>query len=364
MKAPAESVEVLDSKQRSRWDEVFDQLPPELRDINFSFDYNFLYELNGDGQIRLFLFWDNSSLYFYPFLLRTIKEGDTETGFKDIETVYGYTGPISTSTDSRFIKNAIDSFRNYCHEEMVVCEFIRFHPLLGNYSLNSSDPDLKIVPLRDYVYVDLRKTQEEIWDEYSAQNRNKIRKAERLGVTIIAGFNEESYKEFLLMYLENMRLVHAAPMYFFSDAFFAGLAELVQKKGMFFVAKDDHRILGAAVFLGGAEIGHYFLAAATAEGKKLAAGNLLLHHGIKWSQQNGMKKLHLGGGVSQNPDDPLLVFKNNFSKLTEKFYIGKRVHDGVKYDYLVSAWDKKFPEASIKYNNILQRYRLTKEDLV
>lgn len=96
----------------------------------------------------------------------------------------------------------------------------------------------------------------------------------------------------------------------------------------------------------------------------MAAGNLLLHHGIKWSQQNGMKMLHLGGGVSEDENDPLLIFKRNFSTKTKKFYIGKRIHDQSAYSSLVAEWDQRFSEEAAKYKNILQRYRWTGADLV
>ena len=357
------SVEVLSSDQSARWEELYKALPANVRDINFSFDYNFLYERNGDGSIRLFHYTEDSHVYFYPFLIRRVLIDELPSIYQDIETVYGYTGPISSTNDSDFIQRATLAFKEYCRKENIVCEFIRFHPLLRNEGLVSVEADIKIFPLRDYVYVDLKKTEEEIWTGYSSQNRNKIRKAEKQGVKIEAVNDEESFASFVELYLQNMQLLRAAKMYFFSKEFFDALFELAVKEGVIFIARSEKEVLGAAVFLGGGPIAHYFLAAASSEGKKMAAGNLLLHHGIKWSQQNGMHKLHLGGGVTEDLDDPLLVFKNNFSVQTEKFYIGKRIHDQEAYDSLVNDWDSRFPEAALKYRNILQRYSWRKEDI-
>jgi len=364
MTSSSARVEVLNSSHQKRWDEAFASLPSDLRDINFAYVYNRLYELNGEGELQLFLYSEEDELYFYPFLLKTIKHKLSDEVYRDIETVYGYSGPLSGSSDPSFIERAMHAFKRYCEEQNVVCEFIRFHPIIKNHKLNPVDPNLKIVPLRDYVYVDLTNDEQVIWDEYSSQNRNKIRKAEKLGVKVLAGINESTYKEFVQMYLENMRQVNAAPMYLFSDIFFSELSKIVQSDGVFFEAQHEGKTIGAAVFLGGTAIGHYFLAAASSEGKKLAAGNLLLHHGIKWAKQNGMKKLHLGGGVSEDLNDPLLVFKKNFSHQMEKFYIGKRVHNDEVYNALVTDWDLRFPEDAGKYKNILQRYRWTKKDIV
>ncbi len=357
------SVEVLSSEQSARWEELYKELPANLRDINFSFDYNFLYEKNGDGNIRLFYFTEDSFVYFYPFLIRPVIIDGMPTPYQDVETVYGYTGPISSSNNPDFIQKATSAFKQYCESENIISEFIRFHPLLRNEGLVSVEAGIKVYGLRDYVYVDLKKTEDEIWKGYSSQNRNKIRKAEKQGVKIEAVSDQENFSVFVDLYLQNMKLLNAAKMYFFSKDFFEGLFELAIKEGVIFIARSEKEVLGAAVFLGGGPIAHYFLAAASVEGKKMAAGNLLLHHGIKWSQQNGMLKLHLGGGVTEDPDDPLLVFKNNFSVQTEKFYIGKRIHDQGAYDSLVKEWDRKFPEAALKYQNILQRYRWRKEDI-
>ncbi|MBP6335275.1 MAG: GNAT family N-acetyltransferase [Bacteroidia bacterium] len=357
------TAEVLDSSQASRWNSLFELLPDDLKDINYTFAYHELFEKNGDGKIRLFVYQSGNSIFYYPFLLRPILNEVVSEGFHDIETVYGYTGPLCTTSNPEFIQEAMSAFRDYCTNEKVICEFIRFHPLIRNHIVDYSDTRLKLIPLRDYVYVDLTKSETDIWNGYSPQNRNKIRKAEKLEVKIDSMFSSERYNEFVRIYLDNMKLVHAAKMYLFSKPFFTALAELVQRNGIFIQAQKNNVLVGAAVFFGGKKIAHYFLASATSEGKNMAVSNLILHHGTQWAKKNGMEKLHLGGGVSQNANDPLLVFKSNFSALTEKFYIGKRIHNEDVYKTLVEDWDKRFQKESGKYQSILQRYRWTDEDL-
>ena len=73
--------------------------------------------------------------------------------------------------------------------------------------------------------------------------------------------------------------------------------------------------------------------------------------------------MHLGGGISAKADDPLLVFKKNFSRLSVPFYIGKRIHNSTAYQQLIASWEAYMPEVSGKFGAILQRYRWTKEDL-
>lgn len=364
MHSVADTVEVFDSSQRASWEEWFGFLPDALRDINYTFDYLLLYELNGDGAIRLFTYREQDAVFYYPFLIRPVKNSILGSGYQDIENVYGYTGPLWSSDEPGFQERATGAFVSWCREQKVVCEFIRFHPLLHNAEQAGKEKNITVVPLREYVYVELERSMEDIFKSYTSQNRNKIRKAEKHGVLAVRDDACEYFNEFVRIYTENMKLLKAARMYYFSPAFFQQLKKLVREKGCLVLAKKDNEILGASVFLGGGRIGHYFLSAATESGKKLAVSNLMVHAGISWSRSAGMKKLHLGGGLSPDKEDPLLVFKKNFSNLTEKFYIGKRIFDAKAYDLLVNDWDKRFADEAPKYKSILQRYRWEKEDLL
>lgn len=364
MMTATDAVEILYSSARERWNHWFRTLPLRLQDVNYSFDYQHLYEANGDGRICLFVYAVQQDVFYYPFLLRPVNNRAAGEGYRDIESVYGYTGPLCTTGDRVFRTAAVEAFYRFCLEQKVVCEFIRFHPLLNTAGDAKSDKGLSIVPLRDYVYVDLEPAPELLWNSYSSQNRNKIRKAEKNGVVVVCDTDLSHFDEFVRIYLDNMRQLKAARMYFFCDAFFRQLKTLVSTGGALLVAKKNETILGASVFLGGETIGHYFLSSATEEGKRLAVSNLMLHRGILWSRRQGMKKLHLGGGVTAADNDPLLVFKKNFSQLTEKFCIGKRILDPSAYELLVKDWDHRFPEEAPKYKTILQRYRWEKEDLL
>ena len=363
MNAVKEKSRVLKADDKAGWDECFHSLPEHLRDINFSYDYHRMYQANGDGDIRLFYFERDGEKYYYPFLLRPVLIAGAESPYKDIETAYGYTGPISTTSDDNFVREADEEFRRFCAEENVVSEFVRFNPLLSNDDLFHSSNSMSIVPLRDYVTVKLERSAEELFLGYSSQNRNKIRKAEKTGVQIQFDPEAKDFDTFVSIYLENMQRIGAAKMYFFSDAFFAEMKRLTVQSGAFMTARLNGEILGATVFLKGETIGHYFLSSATEEGKKNAVSNLMLHHGILWAKRKGLQQIHLGGGVTASADDPLLVFKLNFSDVLVKFTIGKRIHNQRVYDALIQQWEETYPQHAVQYKPILQRYRLTGEDM-
>ncbi|MEO8085344.1 MAG: GNAT family N-acetyltransferase [Bacteroidota bacterium] len=356
------TIRVIDDKKD--WDAHFDKLPLHLRDINLSFDYYFMYEVNGNGKARLFTVTEGDELYFYPFLLRSIETTVLDGNYFDIESAYGYSGPVSTSSNMEFLNSCSEAFMAYCKENKIVSEFIRLHPLLENYQLLSQNESVKLIPLRDYVYVDLQRAENEIWDSYTSQNRNKIRKAEKNNVEIIHDYNCQYFEEFARIYQKNMEHLNASMLYFFSKEFFTALLALIKKNGLLLIAKDNMRVLGASVFLLGNFNAYYFLSSATEEGKKNAVSNLLLNKGIMHCKKSGMKKVHLGGGMTDSAEDSLLVFKKNFSSKTAPFYIGKRIHFHEQYDLLCADWDRRFAPESVKYKNILQRYRWSKADLL
>lgn len=354
---------IITSSSAEEWDRAILQLPVELQDVHLTARYHHLYERNGDGDARLFVYEKDGQHYLLPFLLRPIPPSLSAGGFFDIESAYGYAGPVSTSTDPEFLKAADNAFLDYCREQKVVTEFIRYHPLLSNQRFVVEGQQLELIHLRDYVAVALSGTADTRWNEYSPQNRNKIRKAEKAGYGIFLDITAEKFNEFVRIYLENMRQLKAVKQYYFSPAYFESLRQLVLSDGTLLLVMKENRVEGAAVFLGYGRYAHYFLSSVTPEGRRNGVGNLLLHEGINWAAEKKYEVMHLGGGLTADSNDPLLVFKQNFSRKTLPFYIGKRIHDAGIYQQLIAAWEFLYPEAKGKFSAILQRYRWTKEDL-
>ncbi len=364
MRSSIDHITILSSADESRWNTIYNQLPISLQDIHFTFDYNNLYQKNGDGEIRLFVFQKNNQIYYYPFLLRAINIEGVKSEFKDIETVYGYTGPISTTVDRSFLDEADKAFCEYCKSENIISEFIRFNPLLQNQQYLEGNNTVKLIELRDYVAVDLNTIDDSLMTAYTPQNRNKIRKAEKSGVKIEFDENGNFYSVFVKIYLDNMARLQAAKMYLFSAEFFIGLQEMVLKSGVLLIAKMEEEIIGATVFFKSNLYSHYFLSSVSEAGRKNGVSNLMVHKGLLWAKENNTQIMHLGGGVTAEDDDPLLVFKKNFSEKTVKFFIGKRIHNLEVYNGLIKNWDSLHGEKAVKYKAILQRYRFTKEELI
>ncbi|MEO0311055.1 MAG: hypothetical protein RIQ89_712 [Bacteroidota bacterium] len=354
---------VYNFSHQKEWNYWFDRLPENFKDIHYSYDYNYLYELNGDGAMQLFVYGEGEHFYFYPFVLKAIKQNVFNEKYFDIETVYGYTGPLSNSINPDFLKKSRQVFNNWAEHKNVVSEFIRFNPLLDNIVFSRHDDSISIVPLRHYVYVDLRLNEDELWNKsYSSVNRNRIRKARKEGLQIIFDAELEYFEDFKKIYIENMRSHNAVSMYFFSQPFFDQLKLFLRLHGILIVVLKDGKPIAGATFFKGTDLSHYFLSSANEEGKKYPATNYILHEAINWSKAAGANKFHLGGGMTSDADDTLLRFKRRFSTLKEVFYIGKKIHNQKAYDLLVTMWNKQFPRQAEQYKNILQRYHLNEKD--
>ncbi|MFM2207332.1 MAG: hypothetical protein RL213_1307 [Bacteroidota bacterium] len=347
---------VLTTGDADEWDRCLSLLPESVRDIHFTAAYHRMYEANGDGSGRLFCFMDNGRVFLYPFLIRPVPEGLVPEECFDISSPYGYSGPLSSSEDSDFLAAADAALRSYCRSTRVVTEFIRFHPLVDNFRFMMQAVDLEVIHLRDYIAVKVAQSEEDQLTSYASRNRNTLRKAMREGVVVRSS---DDFSVFVSLYLENMRQLNAAPMYFFSGAFFGHLEQLSRQGGCSLVAEHEGAAVGAAVFLYSGAYGHYYLASANPAGRALGAGNLLLHEGINRCRESGVRLVHLGGGLTGASDDPLLAFKKSFSPDTVPYYIGRRVHDEETCRRLVQEWEKRHPDLATKYAGQLQCYRQT-----
>lgn len=352
----------ITTDQEQTWEEILRRFPVECHDIHLTARYHRLYEANGDGQAVMFVYEEDRDTYAVTFLLRPVPPFPGFESSFDIESAYGYAGPVSTTESPAFLAAADSAFCAVLKEKQVITEFVRFHPLLDNVRFVPPSSGMQVLRLRDYVTVDLQRPEQERWESYSPQNRNKIRKAEKAGYRIERGNPSTDFEVFVDIYLENMRQLRAASAYFFSPPYFTELQELTISDGILLLAQGSAGTVGAGVFFHSGPWAHYFLASVTPEGRQHGVGNLLLHEGIRWAAGTGARTMHLGGGLSADPQDALFVFKRNFSSLTVPFHIGKRIHRPEDYQRLIACWEEKYPQGKGAFTAILQRYRWEEKD--
>ncbi len=335
---------------RMKWDKFYLSISPLNKDIYFSSKYCTLHELNGEGECRVALFKGSSgTVVLYPFILKEITGYGTPGKYFDIETCYGYGGPVVENYNEDDINEFEDLFCTWCRENGIVAEFVRFHPLLDNFGYFRKN--ISKIKNRTTVFVDLKAGPDEIWKNYiSSKNRNMIRKAEKSGVTVKVSNN---FNGFLSLYEETMNKVNAGDYYYFSGKYYKNLFNLNNKSLFLLEAEIDGNTAAAALFLYSGRYLSYHLSGSRQEYLSCAPNNLLLYKAIELGCLMGLEKFHLGGGLSDSPDDSLFRFKNSFSPYLAEFYIGKRIHNAETYHFLMDEWkrrNQKEPELFLQYH--------------
>jgi hypothetical protein len=276
-----------------------------------------------------FVFEEGREFFYHGFLLGKIESTD----FYDIQSPYGYGGPIASSEGPEFLAMAWEHYKDWCLRNNVLVEFVRFHPLLQNWNYYNGD----VVDDRITIWIDLNI--DELLYSYSARTRRKINKAQKSGLCIEWVEPKDYVESFFKYYTNAMLELRADSFYIFPKEYIRELLNWDYSK--LALCKHGEDILGAALFLFGSHLIEYHLGFTSQEGKKYGILNLILHEAALLGKKLGLKKFHLGGGTGRDEKNPLLFFKEGFSNRRSYFRIGKKVYRQEIYDDFKSACVKK-----------------------
>lgn len=347
---------VLATAEATAWEAVLAQFPDA--DVYHRAVYHGLHEDPDQGRAHGFVAEQGGNCFFHPLLTRPVRQigqAAAPEGWCDAETVYGYSGPLATTTDAAFLAAAWATFHEWCIAERVLCELVRFNPLSGNWRY--ADAALPPVVNRQTVVLTLPATTAALWTGYPSVQRNMVRKAQAAGLTVAEVPLPRGLPGFRDLYRETMRRLGASSCYYFSDRYFAALAAWgAPGVRLFGVHTPAGECAAAALFLVHGERLHYHLAAADSQCRHLAPANLLLHGAACWGLEHNLRYLHLGGGRTAMADDALLRFKASLSRERCPFMVGTRVHHAEMYDEFCSRWRQQARRPAP--TGYLQFYRL------
>ena len=315
------------------WDKYIEKLPEEKQDIYFTRQYCCLSQQLVRGEAQLFVYEKGENFILYPFIKRPIQNMKLDKVYYDIETPYGYGGPIIKYEDSILIHDFESAFLEFCLKENIIAEFIRFHPLLKNELFFQEN--VEILHNRTTVWLDLKKNLDDIWkQEISSTCRNRIRKCEKNGLEVEISDN---YDEFVEIYNQTMHKVGAGEFYFFDKQYYDGIRN--NPNCILMRGTQNKAVLAGAIFMKYKDYFHFHLGGSKREFLKLAPNNILMWSAIKYAKLCGCKKMHFGGGLTDSKEDSLFRFKSTFSSSCADFYIGKRVHNREIYKKLIQKWE-------------------------
>lgn len=342
-------IEIINCDQAQRWDDIVKSFGDH--DVYYLNGYTEGFKIHGDGQPILIYMEDDGVRAINAVMKRTLsgipdmEDAPVVKENFDICTPYGYGGFLIEGTLSDKMAGA---YRDFCVENNIVSEFVRFNPMTDNQAKCGNLYD--IVPLGETVYIDLQ-NEEYVWENFTSKNRNVIRKAQKEGVTIHMTDQPWIIDEFMEIYNSTMDRDSAEDYYYFKRGYYESIIAGLKDHYQFFYAKKDEKIIAVSIILFANRRMHYHLSASRKEFQKYAPTNLLLYEASKFGIDMGFESFHLGGGVGSK-EDGLYKFKKAFNKNENKHYcIGKKIYDEQKYDQLVKC------RKDIKNENFFPKYR-------
>jgi hypothetical protein len=312
------------------WKQALDALPAPCRDVYFSPEYYSMHVANSEGVALCSLLQEGNASLLVPGLRVAI---DGQPGLFDLQTCNGYGGPVaSPAADASFLVRAWEMWRSAMAAEGIVAAFFRLHPLLDNARWLA--PEVDLVPNRETVYIDLTIGLEAVWRAADTRHRNMVNRARRSG-TQVRWDVPLDWDDFPDFYAAAMERLNAPSSLRFSRAYFTVLRTL---PGVALAAiRDVEGLVAASIFLYSSQWSHYHLSARRADAPNYAM-NCLLQAGMEQAVTQGAIGMHLGGGVTPSPSDPLLRFKQSLGGRKARFDVARVVTDPVQFSRLIEAW--------------------------
>jgi len=155
-----------------------------MMDIYFESNYGKLCEVIERGHCEVFTHSSSLGIIRHMFIKREIPMSMNGQTYYDLITPYGYGGPLilecENGKENELALEFHERFSQYCRDNYVVSEFVRFHPIVDNARWFGSCYDVSFV--RYTVGTDLERSEDPLM-EFSKSCRSRIRKALREGVT-------------------------------------------------------------------------------------------------------------------------------------------------------------------------------------
>lgn len=294
--------------------------------------YAKLNELVEGGRADTFMYAGPEGSVTYSFLVRPVEFSSAVTLF-DIISPYGYGGPLLSPVCDEAMADLVrafhSAFRDYCRDNHIVSEFVRFHPFSPGVGFLGSM--YKLCRLRATVTTSLVGDRV-IEREFSKRTRKKIRHNIRAGIDVTSRESPVRFEDFKRIYSQTMNRNEASDFYYFTDEYFDQLADLMGEQLVLFEARYDARVVAAALCLVGDGRIHIHLSGTDSEYLHLSPAYSIRNAIAEWGIRNGMNIIHHGGGRTNDPDDSLYLYKRQFGSGSADFYVGTHIWNSAAYD--------------------------------
>jgi hypothetical protein len=314
-----------------RWVNALRQAAHDLYDLP---DYARVAACWEQGTPTAFYAEQGSSVLLIPLIRRPLPDccSEPQAG-SDLASPYGYPS-IITAGDDEWMAKALKAFRHAGREMGAVTAFLRLHPLLPQRLEVLSQLGV-LVRHGQTVYIDLTRSEEELWAETRSRYRSYIRRLqrERFRVTLDEW---DGYDECIDAYLEAMDRLEAARCYRFPRSYFLDLyRRLGSHLHLCRVMAPSGQLACAGLFISYNGMVQYHLGASKNRYRALGPSKLMIHFMRSWAQRTGHRALHLGGGYG-GAEETLMHFKSGFAHNRADFFTMRMIFDPEKYQKLIA----------------------------
>jgi hypothetical protein len=257
-------------------------------------------------------------------------------GEVDIVTPYGFSGFVGNGPATA----VLDAWHELARERRYVCGYIGLNPILDDDSLCR---DGEADAYNEVFVLDLRRSEDELFDALSTNRRREISRWRRRGAPLMVD-RRRLQSLFLDRYTEFMASRGAAPAYGFSRA---TLEALLSLDNVVLVGAGDGEVPEAvAVFAHTPAVADYLFGVSLPGGEHHSA--VLVWEGARRLQELAIPVLNLGGGVRR--DDGVAAFKRRFGATPVPLRRLREVYDPDRFEALClrsgadpTDWSRYFP---------------------
>lgn len=308
-----------------------------MNDLFFEEAYGKLYERMEHGVCEEFVFQSAYGEVRHLFIKREIPMLIHGERWYDAITPYGYGGPriirCATGCHSDLVTDFELAFREYCKDQRIVSEFVRFHPIFDNARDFSNCYEVTFQ--RETVGTTLAGFDDPVASEFSKSARKTLRRALNAGVTCRITVAPGDLQRFKEIYYETMSRVHADAYYFFDDDYFDNCLLKFADKIVLAEAIYEGQVIAAELHFLYEGIMHTHLSGTVHDFHQLSPIYVLQYGAVRWGKENGVKLIHTGGGRTNDAEDPLYKFKKKFGQHTGfRFYTGRKIWNAEIYGEL------------------------------
>ena len=298
------------------------------------------------GDARLMVVEEGPWRLLLPVVIAPVRvAGEAIEGIFDASSPYGYPAPLVVGDPpATWVLGAVHALRDRLAEASVAALFVRLHPLLPapRAALAATG---RVVTHGETVWIDLTRSEAELWSETRATTRNLVNRARRAGLQVALDDTWAALDDFVTIYHQTMRDVGAAAWYFFDRDYVAGLRDALGAHLHLCTVSDGRTVQAAALFGECGGTVQFHLSGTAPEFRAASPGRLMLDEVRRWAKARGNLRLHLGGGLGA-AHDALFAFKAGFSPLRAPFETWRLVVCPEAYAAAASAWERRAGRAA------------------